>query len=614
MRNNMRQWSNRTILVGTLILSALPLVVVEMFPGGLKFVMAPASYLLFHNIVEFFSVMVSLSMFGIGWYTYDQSKDRHALFLSTAFLAIGLMDFMHTLANAAMPPFVTPNSSNKSTQFWIAVRLFQAIAFLVSAYVYPERAGRWLSKRVLMISALLVPFLVFTGITFFPAYMPATFVPGVGLTPFKRVSEYLIIVLLFAAAVAYWRRMARTGDRLLRYYLAALVICIFSELPFAVYTKVFETYNVLGHIYKVAAFFLIYYGIYKASVKNPYIKLAEVSLSLKRDIAERQLAEQALRKSEEKYRTLLQNIQAAVVVHGSQSEILTCNSSAQKLLGLSEDQMLGKRAADPAWHFFREDGTVMPIEEYPATQVLSARQPLRDFIVGVHRPDRGDVWVLVNADPVFDREGRIAQIIVTFVDVTGRKRTEEALRTTSEVLRERERSLEDLSARLLKAHEEERKRIAGELHDTIGSCLSGIKFKVENVLQQVGKAANVATKSLSAIIPVIQEGIEDCRRMQTDLRPSMLDDLGLLSTLSWFCRRYQTIYTGITVELEHDARRKGHPRFLEDRYLQTDAGRAEQYCQAQPGGSCPFVFGEEGRENRTGSRRQWSGFRSEKSA
>jgi PAS domain S-box-containing protein len=279
-------------------------VAVQLIPE-LNFVLAPASYLLFHNSAEFFSVMVSLSMFGIGWYTYDQSKNRHALFLSTAFLGIGLMDFMHTLANAAMPPFVTPNSTNKSTQFWIAVRLFQAVAFLVSAYVYSERPGRWMSRKVLLTSALLVSFLVFTAITFFPAYMPPTFVPGIGLTAFKKISEYLVIGLLCAAAAAYWRRIASTGDRVLIYYLAAFVICIFSELSLAVYTKVFDTYNVLGHIYKVAAFFLIYYGIYRASVKAPYLRLTEVSEKLKEENQERVRTEQSLRLEEARLDALL---------------------------------------------------------------------------------------------------------------------------------------------------------------------------------------------------------------------------------------------------------------------------------------------------------------------
>jgi signal transduction histidine kinase len=122
--------------------------------------------------------------------------------------------------------------------------------------------------------------------------------------------------------------------------------------------------------------------------------------------------------------------------------------------------------------------------------------------------------------------------------------------------------LRNLSSKLLSTQEDERKRIAGELHDTIGSCLNGVKYKIEAVLRQIGKDSNPAEESLSSVIPVIQEGIEECRRMQQDLRPSMLDDLGLLPTLSWFCRRYQTIYTGIKVDLEQNLKERDIPNSL----------------------------------------------------
>jgi len=123
-------------------------------------------------------------------------------------------------------------------------------------------------------------------------------------------------------------------------------------------------------------------------------------------------------------------------------------------------------------------------------------------------------------------------------------------------------ALRHLSSKLLSAQEEERKRIAGDLHDTIGSCLAGIKFKVEMTLEQIGKTPNVVTESLNTIIPVVQEGIEECRRMQQDLRPSMLDDLGLLPTLSWFCRRFQTIYSGIRIEQEIAIQEDDIPQML----------------------------------------------------
>jgi signal transduction histidine kinase len=128
---------------------------------------------------------------------------------------------------------------------------------------------------------------------------------------------------------------------------------------------------------------------------------------------------------------------------------------------------------------------------------------------------------------------------------------EERVKERTIELEKANEALRHLSSKLLSAHEGERKRIASEIHDIIGACLSAIKFKVEGALQLIEEKDPAAvTKSLEVIIPVIQEGVEECRRIQMDLRPSILDDLGLLATLSWFCRRFQAIYSGIRVEQE----------------------------------------------------------------
>jgi len=156
-------------------------------------------------------------------------------------------------------------------------------------------------------------------------------------------------------------------------------------------------------------------------------KVVRVTGSLT-DITERKRADDALRASEEKYRSLIQKLQTAVVVHGEDTKIVTCNSVAQVLLGLTEDQLLGKTSIDTDWHFFREDGTVMPLEEYPVNQVLATRQPLKNLMVGVHRPGNSeDVWVMANANPVFGAGHRIEEVVVTFIDVTDRLRDQEKI-------------------------------------------------------------------------------------------------------------------------------------------------------------------------------------------
>lgn len=124
-----------------------------------------------------------------------------------------------------------------------------------------------------------------------------------------------------------------------------------------------------------------------------------------------------------------------------------------------------------------------------------------------------------------------------------RERTAELGKTNEDLRR--------ISGKLLSAQEEERKKIAGDVHDIIGSCLAGIKYKVEKTLTKVGETSKDVTESLQAVIPMVEEIIGECRRIQQELRPPMLDELGLRAALSWFFKRFQSIYTGFNVEFDN---------------------------------------------------------------
>lgn len=148
-------------------------------------------------------------------------------------------------------------------------------------------------------------------------------------------------------------------------------------------------------------------------------------LSIVHDMSGVKQAEKILSENEEKYHTLIQNITAGVVVHGADTKIAISNSMAQELLGLTEEQLLGKTAIDPAWHFFLENGEVAPISEYPVNLVFKTKKSLRDYVLRVHRLEKkDDIWVLCNADPVFGEKGKISQVVVTFVDITDLKKVE----------------------------------------------------------------------------------------------------------------------------------------------------------------------------------------------
>jgi putative nucleotidyltransferase with HDIG domain len=96
---------------------------------------------------------------------------------------------------------------------------------------------------------------------------------------------------------------------------------------------------------------------------------------------------------------------------------------------MSSDQMLGKEAGDPDWHFVREDGTRMPIDEFPVNRVIATGHVLKNFVMGIANGSDGEfTWGLVNAYPEFDKGGQLRQVVVMFTDISEIKRADERIR------------------------------------------------------------------------------------------------------------------------------------------------------------------------------------------
>ena len=137
----------------------------------------------------------------------------------------------------------------------------------------------------------------------------------------------------------------------------------------------------------------------------------------------------SLASAEQQQRELLENLHTGVVVHAPATHILFTNAAACKLLGLSQDQMMGKTAVDPAWCFVDEDNQPLTPDQYPVSRVLSALRPVDSIILGVKVPGRSRlVWVQGSAFPEFDAQGQLKQIVVNFVDMTQRREADERWR------------------------------------------------------------------------------------------------------------------------------------------------------------------------------------------
>lgn len=147
-----------------------------------------------------------------------------------------------------------------------------------------------------------------------------------------------------------------------------------------------------------------------------------------RDITERKLVQKALQESEERYRSVVTAMAEGIVLQDANGVIDTCNKSAERILGLSRDQMMGKTSVDPHWRAIKEDGSPFPGEQHPAMVTLRTGKPCVDVVMGVHKPDDTLTWISINSQPLFKSGDSLPYAVVTsFFDITERKQAEEAL-------------------------------------------------------------------------------------------------------------------------------------------------------------------------------------------
>ncbi len=151
------------------------------------------------------------------------------------------------------------------------------------------------------------------------------------------------------------------------------------------------------------------------------------------DITERRRIEDALRASEGWLKYIVSAMHVGVLLQGPKAEILLCNPKALELLGLTEDQLLGRTSFDPAWNVSHEDGSPFPGPTHPVPRAIAEGRPMLGVVMGVYRPDKGGrVWLSVDAEPQLDMDGRVARVVCSFTDITARKAAEDSLQRAFE--------------------------------------------------------------------------------------------------------------------------------------------------------------------------------------
>lgn len=251
-----------------------------------------------------------------------------------------------------------------------------------------------------------------------------------------------------------------------------------------------------------------------------------------RDITKSFAAEEALRESEQRYRSVIRAMAEGVIVTDAKGVILDVNRRAVQILGSVSSDLSDSNALGLEWEAVTENGADFPSDRYPLAQVLREQRPAVRTIMGLPSPSSADerMWISVNAEPIFsDDETTLEGAVMTFHDITEQLAYERTLKHS----RHRQR---ELTRRLHKAQEEERHHIAREIHDEIGQALTTLRLDIswlrdhrdEDVfMERADKALEQATTTIELV-----------RRISRDLRPSILDHFGLSAALEWQAEQF----------------------------------------------------------------------------
>jgi len=272
----------------------------------------------------------------------------------------------------------------------------------------------------------------------------------------------------------------------------------------------------------------------EASISQVSVGGKKLFTVILRDITARKLAEAALRESAERYERLVELVPDAIWIERD-NRLAFLNRACLQLMGAgSAGQLVGRSPLEFIQSDFhaaagaRRDALVRGTE---TTNPLMEKKIIRLD---------GEIRDVEIAESAFHDEGSIA-IVAVLRDITERKRTERELRESREHLRQ-------LSASLLAVREEEKMRIARELHDELGQALTGLKMDLAQMTAELDPSRPEVVGRANAMKALIESTVASVRRIATELRPLMLDDLGLLATIEWLANDFSR-RTGIAVDL-----------------------------------------------------------------
>ncbi|MCK9294289.1 MAG: PAS domain S-box protein [Desulfobulbaceae bacterium] len=372
------------------------------------------SYLLFHSLVELFSIAVAGGIFMLAWNARAIMRNNFFLFLGIAYFFVGILGLFHILTYKGMGVFQS-NEANLATQFWVAARYLEACSLLIAPIFFTRKLRPAATVIIFFLLTSAFVWLIFNGI------FPDCYVPEFGLTPFKKVSEYLISLILLGALVMLYARRHLFDGNLFILLAAAIFFTVIAELVFTSYIGVYGNMNIFGHLFRFISFYLIYKAIIETGLKKPYELL----------FADLKKSEQLLRKSEQEFRAMFELSAVGMVQSDPETDrFVRVNDRFCRITGYTPAELLGMTSADLT---LTED---LDRHRESVRQVLQGEAETWSNEKRYRRKDGGVIWVKDTGTVFCAQGGQTCRTAAIMVDITERKTAEQALRDSEKRYRQ----------------------------------------------------------------------------------------------------------------------------------------------------------------------------------
>lgn len=350
------------------------------------------NYLLFHCVSELFSIVIASVIFIVSInvsYEFNNSS-YNFLLLGVAYGFVGAVDLLHTLTYKGMGVF-TGYTADLPTQLWIFARYMESISLLLVCI---------LSSRKIKFLTVFCSYSAITIILFLSIFrwrvFPACFIEGIGLTAFKKVSEYIICGILLMSVYFLVQNKKLFEPRVFWFLILSFIFTILSEISFVFYSNVSGLSNITGHIFKLVSFYCIYKAVVEVNLKMPYRELYKTGMDYYRCI---KLLPEAI----------------LVYTHGRLAFI---NDAGLRLYGVSNpSDIMGKPVSS-----FIPSHYASVLENMVSEQIKSGVKPLSLIEHKVIRPDGSFSDVEIVITPHFYRSEPAILFIIR--DISERKRVE----------------------------------------------------------------------------------------------------------------------------------------------------------------------------------------------